>query len=105
VHHVAIVVELRANIANYFDLKKVKGQGCKTDNNTRKQSCKFQPIFLKTNSLLYYEKMNCRLGPEETRLVGRITVFENKIKSERKAIGFAKSRYSKRLSAITYRLN
>jgi hypothetical protein len=25
----AIVVELRANIANYFDLKKVKGQGCK----------------------------------------------------------------------------
>jgi hypothetical protein len=85
VHHVAIVVELRANIANYF-LKKVKGQGCKTDNNTRKQSCKFQPIFLKTNSLLYYEKINCRLGPEKTRLVGRITVFENKIKSKGKLL-------------------
>jgi hypothetical protein len=28
-YHVAIVVELRANIANYFDLKKVKGLGKK----------------------------------------------------------------------------
>jgi hypothetical protein len=43
----------------------------------------------------------------KTNLVGRITVFENKIKSKLKgqAIGFSQSRYSKRLSAITYKLN
>jgi hypothetical protein len=35
--------------------------------------------------------INCRFSPEEkTRLVGRITVFENKIKSKLKgqAVGF-----------------
>jgi hypothetical protein len=51
-YHVAIVVELRANIANYFDLK-VKGQGCKTDNNTRETILNFN-LFLKTIPSIRY---------------------------------------------------
>jgi hypothetical protein len=66
-YHVAIVVELRANIANYFDLKKVKGLGCKKQ---RIQGSNFN-YFLKAIPLYYGCYQLQIYHRKKTNLVGR----------------------------------
>jgi hypothetical protein len=55
-YHVAIVVELRANIANYFDLKKVKGQGCKKQT-IQETSCNFNYFLKPIPSILWLQSI------------------------------------------------
>jgi hypothetical protein len=100
-YHVAIVVELRANIANYFDLKSERTRDVK-----QSYGSNLEHYFLKATLYALGYQLTDLPPTKKTNLVGRLTVFENKIKSKLKGKLLALANHGiLKDYAITYKLN